>query len=78
MTDAVKARSDAEVGLDRLSDNLRSVMRGKDRIVEEIIIALIAGGSVLIEERSLIFDGKPCCESSKNGCLAEAIPVMRR
>lgn len=50
MTDAVTARSEAESGLDRLSDNLRSVMRGKDRIVEEIIIALIAGGSVLIED----------------------------
>lgn len=50
MTDAVTARSDAEAGLDRLSGNLRSVMRGKDRIVEEIIIALIAGGSVLIED----------------------------
>ena len=43
---------DARVGskLQRLRENLNFVIRGKDQIVEEIIIALVAGGSVLIED----------------------------
>lgn len=46
------ATADASVGtkLQRLRDNLRSVIRGKNEIVEDIILALVAGGSVLIED----------------------------
>lgn len=50
MTDTVPAYAGTHASLNRLSGNLRSVMRGKDGVVEEVIIALIAGGSVLIED----------------------------
>ena len=36
--------------LEGLRENLRSVIRGKDEIVENVIVALVAGGSVLIED----------------------------
>jgi MoxR-like ATPase len=44
--------ADARVGtkVEKLRENLRSVIRGKDEIVEEVIVALVAGGSVLIED----------------------------
>ena len=36
--------------LQLLRDNLKRVIRGKDEIVEEVIVALVAGGSVLLED----------------------------
>ena len=44
--------ADAFVGekLDRLRANLRSVIRGKDETIEDVIVALVAGGSLLIED----------------------------
>ncbi len=36
--------------LQELCHNLRSVIRGKEEIIEDVIVALVAGGSVLIED----------------------------
>ena len=46
------AADDRRIGrkLAGLRENLKSVIRGKDEIIEDIIVALVAGGSVLIED----------------------------
>ncbi len=48
--DAVTTNASAATRLPSLRSNLTSVIRGKDRIVDDIIVALVAGGSVLIED----------------------------
>ena len=39
-----------EEKLDRLRAQIASVIRGKDEVIENLLIALLAGGSVLIED----------------------------
>lgn len=36
--------------LKTLGDNLKTVIRGKDEIVDQVVVALVAGGSVLMED----------------------------
>ncbi len=42
--------AEARAGLGRLRDNVRRSIRGKDEVVEHVLIALVAAGHVLIED----------------------------
>lgn len=48
--EAAAAESAVNSKLARLRDSLKGVIRGKDEVVENVIVALVAGGSLLIED----------------------------
>jgi MoxR-like ATPase len=42
--------TDAKLALDRLRTNMRRSIKGKDDVIEEVLICLVAGGHLLIED----------------------------
>jgi len=44
------AVSDAKQTLDRLRDGMRRAIKGKDDVIEQVLVCLVAGGHVLIED----------------------------
>jgi MoxR-like ATPase len=42
--------TEAKHGLDRLRTNMRQTIRGKDDVIEQVLICLVAGGHLLIED----------------------------
>jgi MoxR-like ATPase len=52
MSDFVPAEAimSSKAALDRLRSNMRQTIRGKDEIIEQVLICLVAGGHVLIED----------------------------
>ena len=47
---ALPSLEQTETWLDKLRENLRSVIKGKDDVIDHVILALICGESVLIED----------------------------
>jgi MoxR-like ATPase len=52
MSDFVPAAqiTEANTALDRLRANMRETIRGKDDVINQVLVALVAGGHVLIED----------------------------
>ena len=52
MSDFVHAEqiARATASLDRLRDNIRKTIRGKDDVIEQVLVCLVAGGHLLIED----------------------------
>ncbi|HTQ29659.1 MAG TPA: MoxR family ATPase [Opitutaceae bacterium] len=52
MSDFVQAAqiSEAKQAFDRLRNSLRSVIKGKDNVIEQVLVCLTAGGHLLIED----------------------------
>ncbi|HVU32451.1 MAG TPA: MoxR family ATPase [Opitutaceae bacterium] len=52
MSDFVQAAeiNTAKIALDRLRLNMRGAIRGKDDVIENVLVCLVAGGHVLIED----------------------------
>jgi MoxR-like ATPase len=52
MSDFVQAEqiTAARTALDRLRTNMRVTIRGKDEVIDEVLVCLVAGGHVLIED----------------------------
>lgn len=52
MSDFVPAAqiTDAKLALDRLRANMRRTIRGKDDVLEQVLVCLVAGGHLLIED----------------------------
>ena len=52
MSDFVPAAqiTEAKQALDRLRNNMRVTIRGKDDVIEQVLICLVAGGHLLIED----------------------------
>jgi MoxR-like ATPase len=42
--------TDAKQALDRLRDNMRVTIRGKDDVINQVLVCLVAGGHLLIED----------------------------
>jgi MoxR-like ATPase len=52
MSDSVSgsAVADAKLTLDRLREGMRRAIKGKDDVIEQVLVCLVAGGHVLIED----------------------------
>jgi len=50
MSDSAVGERQAALVLERLKGNLREVIRGKDEVIERLLIAILADGHVLIED----------------------------
>ncbi|MEI6862175.1 MAG: MoxR family ATPase [Verrucomicrobiota bacterium] len=44
------AIADARVVLDRIRDNMRVTIKGKDAVIDQVLVCLVAGGHLLIED----------------------------
>src|SRR6195952_5272569 len=42
--------ADAKRALDRLRENMRTSIRGKDDVIDQVVVCLVAGGHLLIED----------------------------
>src|SRR3954464_1511494 len=47
---AVEKINEAKQALDRLRTNMRVTIRGKDDVIEQVLVCLVAGGHLLIED----------------------------
>lgn len=50
MTQTTSSPTRARTALSQLKDNIRSVIRGKDEVIDQVLVCLIASGHLLIED----------------------------